>query len=142
MSKNKVNLEKVTYFLVTGASKGIGQKMAIECAKKFKPGSLVVLLARTAAGLEQTKTQIVAGNSHIDVITCSIDLSNPSKEDLDKIIKSSLSNYTVRNFEQAMIIHNVGTIGNVGFKAIDLDDKQEWHDYYSTNVFTVVNNYF
>uniref|UniRef100_A0A182JCW4 Sepiapterin reductase n=1 Tax=Anopheles atroparvus TaxID=41427 RepID=A0A182JCW4_ANOAO len=136
-SSTAVNLEQVTYFLVTGASRGIGAKMAIETARKFKPGSIVVLLARSASGLEHTRSEILSVNPHVTVVTSSVDLATASKEVLNDILDKSISKTPLGQFGLAFIIHNVGTIGNVERKAIELDDRAEWEDYFGTNVFTV-----
>ncbi|XP_055593277.1 sepiapterin reductase [Uranotaenia lowii] len=136
-SSNAINFSQVAYLLVTGASRGIGQRMAIETSRKFKPGSIVVLLARSASGLEATRAEILDANPHITVVTSSVDLSNASKDLLEEIIEKSLAKTPLETFELAGIIHNVGTIGNVERKAIDMDDRQEWEDYFATNVVTV-----
>uniref|UniRef100_A0A2M3ZAG5 Sepiapterin reductase n=1 Tax=Anopheles braziliensis TaxID=58242 RepID=A0A2M3ZAG5_9DIPT len=134
-----VDLEQVAYFLVTGASRGIGATMAIETARKFKPGSVVVLLARSASGLESTRSTIQSVNPHITVITSSVDLASASKELLNEILDKSLAGRTATEspFRLAFIIHNVGTIGNVTRKAIDLDERTSWEEYFGTNVFNV-----
>uniref|UniRef100_A0A182JU63 Sepiapterin reductase n=1 Tax=Anopheles christyi TaxID=43041 RepID=A0A182JU63_9DIPT len=132
-----VNLEQVTYFLVTGASRGIGAKMAIETARKFKPGSVVVLLARSASGLESTRSEILAVNPHVTVVTSSVDLATASKELLNEILDKSLGKQPTDRFGLACVIHNVGTVGNIERKAMDLDDRTEWEQYFGTNVFTV-----
>ncbi|XP_058446267.1 sepiapterin reductase [Malaya genurostris] len=137
MGSTEVNLDQVAYFLITGASRGIGQRMAIETTRKFKPGSIVVLLARSASGLESTRKEILDSNPHISVVTSSVDLNNASKLLLEDIIEKSLAKTPVTNFQLAAIIHNVGTIGNVERKAIDMSDRQEWEEYFATNLFTV-----
>ncbi|KFB48178.1 AGAP008000-PA-like protein [Anopheles sinensis] len=136
-SETAVNFEQVTYFLVTGASRGIGAKMAIETARKFKPGSIVVLLARSASGLEQTRSDILSVNPHVTVVTSSVDLATASKELLNQILDKSIGKTSLDQFQLACVIHNVGTIGNVERKAVELDDHAEWQDYFGTNVFTV-----
>ncbi|XP_053694240.1 sepiapterin reductase [Sabethes cyaneus] len=137
MTSTAIDFGQVSYLLVTGASRGIGQRMAIETSRKFKPGSIVVLLARSASGLEATRTEILESNPHINVVTSSVDLSNAPKQLLDDIIDKSLAKTPIGNFGLAAIIHNVGTVGNVERKAADMNDRQEWEDYFATNLFTV-----
>ncbi|XP_050078292.1 sepiapterin reductase-like [Anopheles maculipalpis] len=137
-STTAVNLEQVAYFLVTGASRGIGAKMAIETARKLKPGSVIVLLARSASGLESTRSEILGVNPHVTVVTSSVDLATASKELLNEILEKSLGKQQpVDRFGLACVIHNVGTVGNIGRKAIEMDDRAEWEQYFGTNVFTV-----
>jgi sepiapterin reductase len=134
---NAIDLNKKCFFLITGASRGIGHKMALECSRKFKANSTIVLLARSAAGLETTKTEILAINPKLNVITRSIDLTKPSPEDLNKIIQESLVGVDKTSLELAFVIHNVGTIGNVTQLAKQLEDPTELTNYFSTNVFSV-----
>lgn len=134
---SKIDLNRLTFLVISGASRGIGQRMAIETSRKLKPGSTVLLLARSALGLEETKSGILDVNPRITVVTSSVDLTNASKELLDDIIDKSLFKTPISSFELAVIIHNVGTVGNVDRKAIDMSNRQEWDDYFATNVFTV-----
>jgi sepiapterin reductase len=134
---NSVDLNKKCFFLITGASRGIGQKMAIECSKKFREGSVVVLLARSAEGLEKTKTEILTSNPKLVVLTRSIDLTNPTADALNSLIQESLAGVDKSSLELAFIIHNVGTIGNVAQRAKELESPAELSDYFATNVFSV-----
>lgn len=131
---SSIDLNKVSYCLITGASRGIGQKLAIECSKKFKAGSVVVLLARSITGLEKTKSLILEENSEISVVIHSIDLTSPSIEELNEIITKSMNSLI---FELAFIIHNFGTTGDLSKTASKMNDMAEWHSYFSANVFSV-----
>ncbi|XP_055699825.1 sepiapterin reductase-like [Phlebotomus papatasi] len=137
MSSLAVDLNRVGFLLVTGASRGIGQTMAVECAKELKPGSLVLLLARSAAGLEETRAQILRENDRVTIVTASVDLTEPSKEELEGIIGKSLANSSKESFEFALAIHNVGTLGDVTKWAGDLDTQGIWREHFAMNVFSV-----
>lgn len=141
---NSIDLKKVTYFIVTGASRGIGQKMAIECSKHFKEGSIVMLLARSIDGLNVTKSKILENNPSINVLTYTIDLNNPSNEEIEACINKSLINTDTSKFELTFIIHNAGTLGDPSKKASQLSKSDDWQNYFSTNVFTVakLNSHF
>lgn len=146
-TNNAVNLAQKTFFVISGASRGIGQSMAIECASKFLKGSVIVLLARSASGLEITKSQILAKNqANITVFTFAIDLCKPSTEDFDKIFSTALNGRNIEDFQSAIIVHNVGSIGDISKLARQFDENDliKFQDYYSMNVFSVVtlNNAF
>jgi sepiapterin reductase len=137
---NAVDLSnKLAYLIVTGASKGIGAKMAIETSRNFQAGSVVVLLARSSAGLERTKSEILEVNSGLNVVTKAIDLTKPSFADLKALINES---FGANVYDLLMMIHNVGTIGDVAKWARDIDDYAELESYFSTNVFgpIILNN--
>lgn len=138
---NAIDLrDKLVYLIVTGASKGIGAMMAIECSRNFRTGSVVVLLARSEAGLDSTKREILKINADLKVITKSMDLEKPSPEDLKLLINDSYD--ASIGFDLMMMIHNVGTLGDVTKWAHDIDDYNTLESYFSTNVFgpIILNN--
>lgn len=137
---NAVNLSQKSFFVISGASRGIGRSIAIECAAKFAAGSVIVLLARSMGGLEETKAQILARNpTNVTVFLFAIDLAHPSTEELENIFETALSERNIADFGLAMIVHNVGTIGDTTILAKDTGtDMTVWQDYYYINVFTVV----
>lgn len=131
---NAIDLDgKLVYLLVSGASKGIGATMAIEISKKLKSGSVIVLLARSIDGLEATKSEILKSNSDLKVFAKSLDLMKPSPAEVKVLIQESYDQSI--SFDLMMVIHNVGTIGDVSKWARDIDDYVELESYYSTNVF-------
>lgn len=130
---------KLAFLLVTGASKGIGAKMAVEVSRNFRSGSVVVLLARSAEGLEKTKKEVLEANDGVKVITRSMDLTKVNEEDLQGLVEESRG-----EFELVMMIHNVGTLGDVSKWSKDINDYNYLESYFSTNVFTpmILNNFF
>lgn len=133
---NAVQLNKKIFFVVTGASRGIGQAMAIENSSKMLPGSVVVLLARNGRDLESTKEQILMRNPRLQVDTYAVDLSAPRIDEITQNLQLSLSKSS-GGFELAYIIHNVGSVGDVTKKAKDLNSIDVWRKYYDLNVFSV-----
>lgn len=133
-----LDLNKKTYFLITGASRGIGQMMAIKMAAKLKAGSVMVLIARSSEGLMKTKAAIETLRNDVAVQTYSIDLSETKATNLKAMLLESMKNYSVESFERAFIIHNAGTVGDVSKKAIDISDTDTWSQYYYTNLFSTI----
>lgn len=133
---NAIQLNKKTYFVVTGASRGIGQSMAIENSSKMLPGSVVVLLARNGRDLESTKEQILLRNPQLQVDTYSVDLTQPSINEIKQSLRMSFDKSN-ENFELAYIVHNVGSVGDVTKKAKDLNSIEVWRKYYDLNVFSI-----
>ena len=138
-SGNAVNLSQKVFFIISGASRGIGRAIAIESSSKFATGSVIVLLARSTSGLEETKAQILAKNqSNVTVLTFAIDLTKPSIDELNNVFETSLAERSPNEFSLAFIVHNIGTVGDTSKTARELGaDLSIWHDYYSTNVFSV-----
>uniref|UniRef100_T1GT79 Sepiapterin reductase n=1 Tax=Megaselia scalaris TaxID=36166 RepID=T1GT79_MEGSC len=135
------DLNKKTFFLISGASRGIGKTMAIECSKKFKSGSVLVLIARSLTGLEATKSEILSSTQGLTVLIYSVDLSTANSSDYEQLLAKSLkdSSTTAGDFEQAFVIHNAGTIGDVSIKSRNLNDVNQWDRYLRTNVSSAAN---
>lgn len=123
---------------------GIGATIAIECGKKFQKGSKLVLLARSTSGLEATKQKILSSNPDLQVVTFPIDLAAPTEKELRDVLKNSLSPDNASLFDQAVIVHNVGTTGDVSKRAKHCNDVKEWQENFTCNVFSVIllNNIF
>lgn len=134
------DLNKKTYFLISGASRGIGKTLAVECAKKFRPGSVVVLIARSLAGLETTKSEIESKTEGLTVLIYSVDLSVYNAVDHEELVIKSLkeSSSEPSDFELAFIVHNAGTIGDVSMRAKNQNDVRKWDSYLRTNVSSVI----
>lgn len=140
---NSINLEeKLCYILITGASRGIGRTLIIESSKKLKKGSTVVLLARSLKGLQETKFGILKNNPDFQVYLKSLDLTKPSAKELDSIIQETYQRD--KNYDLAIIVHNVGSIGDASKKARECESYKEMEDYYSLNVFApiILNSLF
>lgn len=134
-----LGLNKVSHMLVTGASRGIGRAMAVTFSKKLGPGSQVVLAARDSTKLEKVKDEIMQSNPKIQVVSHPMDLGQCSKEDLGQLFSSQAG-----EVEQGIIIHNVGTTGDVSKKAKECSDMSAWEENFRLNVFNValLNNIF
>lgn len=51
------------------------------------------------------------------------------------IIMASLKAKTVKHFDRLVVIHNVGTVGDITKYANDLTDINDWRNYYDLNLF-------
>lgn len=140
MANSIILKDKLAYFLITGASRGIGKTMAIETSRNFRAGSVVVLLARNQSGLEDTRDKILTANPSLKVIVRSLDLSKPSIEDCDSIAVDTLANSGP--FELAMLVHNAGTLGDITKWSTDCESYDQFQQHFEMNVFgtAILNN--
>ncbi|XP_017877482.1 sepiapterin reductase [Ceratina calcarata] len=120
------------FLVITGASRGIGKQIAITISSVLEKGSHVLLLATNLNALKETAKNIPAG---VSVDTVSIDLSKPTSDKLHDIVVQSLKDKPADQFDRVVVIHNVGTMGNINQYANDLTNINNWHDYYDLNVF-------
>lgn len=139
-----LKLNRLSFLMISGASKGIGKAMAIQCSKKLGPKSRVTLAARSADKLEETKNEILQLNPTLEIVPYAIDLESCLLPDLEHLVKDSLPAAGVASFEQGIIIHNVGTTGDVSKRAKECSDIKQWEENFRLNVFNVaiLNNIF
>lgn len=130
-----INLEGSCFCIITGASKGIGRALAIECSRLMGPGSVLLLLARNLQGLQVTKS--LTESTNVKVLTESVDLSSITLNDTDVMLGKVMTDYEVSKFTVNMIIHNAGSVGDVTRTASQLDSVELWRNYFDLNVFNV-----
>jgi len=121
-----------TLCVVTGASQGIGQQISTDFANNFNPDSLLVLIARSSDGLNETKKLIEASSPTIKVEIVPFDLSKPDVNEftsiLGKLVKDS--------YDLNILVHNAGSEGSTKH-AVDFTDLQEWQSYMALNLYSV-----
>ncbi|CAH1724143.1 unnamed protein product [Aphis gossypii] len=122
-----------TYVILTGASKGIGQCLAVEIGKLLVPESTIVLMARDTNGLEKTKEMVNKENSDVLVECYSMDFYNSNVTMFEKIVEPIDST----KYELFLLIHNAGSVGNLEHLAADMNDPDEWNKYMLLNLYSV-----
>lgn len=122
-----------TCVILTGASKGIGQCLAVEIGKLLVPDSTIVLMARDTNGLEKTKELVIKENGDILVEYYSVDLYNFNATMFEKIIEP----INPTEYELFVLIHNAGSVGNLDHLTADMNDPDEWNKYMSLNLYSV-----
>jgi len=132
-----------TFCLVTGASQGIGKTIAIEFSKKVGPDSVFLLVARSASGLEETKSEILAvaaPHKPIQVMTAAVDLGKPDAKEYLSMINAALSTSGTQasDFEHSLLVHNAGSVGSVERGVTQLEDLDELRQYFGFNVFSMI----
>ncbi|XP_076643468.1 sepiapterin reductase [Halictus rubicundus] len=122
------------FLLITGASRGIGKQIAISFGSALEKGSHVLLLATNLNALKETANNI---SSNVTVDTFSVDLSKATNDELHDIIMQSLSqkNKLPSDFDRMVVVHNVGTMGDLSKLTTDMTNITVWRSYYDLNVF-------
>ncbi len=135
-----------TFCLITGGSKGLGRCMAMRFAALLPRDSVMLLLARSTDQLLKSKSLIVESSPGIKVKVIPIDLTNADNEDFDDCLKTTFSEFNMNPgaFEQAVIVHNAASMGDVSKRVEEITDKKMLQDYYSLNLTSMIllNNIF
>lgn len=100
-----------TFCVITGASQGIGQTLAIHLAKKLGPKSVMVLTARNALGLEETKFEVNKVVPSLEVRCISGDLSD--KVQLPQVCDECFAFVDPSVYKHALLVQNAGTLGDL-----------------------------
>ncbi|XP_074110981.1 sepiapterin reductase-like [Cotesia typhae] len=126
------------FILITGASKGIGRQFAITFSRVADRGSHFLLIARNETGLQETVSQM---SNRVNVDYVSLDLSLAQADQLEDIIRSRIN---PNEYDRAIIIHNVGTSGDLNQLTNEMDNFRVWEKMYDLNVFSpaVLNSVF
>lgn len=135
-----IDLNKRTFCVVSGASRGIGRCFAVELSKKFASGSHLLLIARNEKQLEEVKQEVeTATNGLVSVTIAALDLQQPNEEVLRNLLKEGGQSYPL-----AICVHNVGTVGDIERFASTESDVNKWNTYFQVNLFNVIllNNLF
>ncbi|XP_066158980.1 sepiapterin reductase-like [Euwallacea fornicatus] len=138
-----VNFSKKSLIVITGASKGIGQTIAVEMSKRLATNSIFVLLARSMDGLEKTKNCILETDKSFTVLTFAIDLSSTDFDGYTEMFNEVLTSVDNANIEYGYLFHNAGHVGDLK-QASELVDLKTWKSYYDLNLFSaiLINNAF
>ncbi len=142
--QNKSILGKRTFCVITGATRGIGQEICSQLSKKVALGSYFLITGRNEQLLAKTHVEIENNNEKANVKVLSFDLGefagsvhqNNFEITLRKIIQEW------GPFQVAILVHNAGTLGDIGKTASDFIDSKEIRAYLEVNLvsFILVNN--
>ncbi|XP_074097550.1 sepiapterin reductase [Cotesia typhae] len=126
------------FLLITGASKGIGRQIAITFSELLDKDSKLLLLARDENGLKETAGKI---RNHVQVDYVSVDLSVAPADRLTDIVNTHVN---PGEYDRAVVVHNVGSIGDLSKFTDAMNDFDVWRKYYDLNVFSpaVLNSVF
>ncbi|XP_034248916.1 sepiapterin reductase isoform X2 [Thrips palmi] len=125
-----------TFCVLTGGSQGIGRRFAIEFGRKFGKESVLLLLARNAQGLQETRAKVLEANPDITVVCIPTDLAKGGAELFRSVIINGLGEAKAApgDFQLAFIVHNAGSLGNVGPGVAEMNDSEEWSEFLTLNI--------
>ena len=147
MAATNTNIFRLkTFCIVTGASKGLGRCMAVKFGGRFPLGSVLVLIARDANGLEETKRLVEAVSPVVTIKTVPMDLGTQSEAVFDELLRRIFTETGTEacTFDQGLIVHNAASLGPIQKLFTEIDQWSEVSRYFELNVvsFVTLNNVF
>ena len=129
-----------SFCVITGASKGFGQCMAIQFAKKLAADSVLLLMARSIDGLEKTRHQIAENCPDVKVKIQGVDLAEQDTAAFESILQQVFKECCVSpsDYEQGIIVHNAASLGDVTKKLGEQDDVVSLGKFWQLNLTSLV----
>ncbi|XP_027761417.1 sepiapterin reductase-like [Empidonax traillii] len=128
-----------TACVVTGASRGFGRSLARLLAPRLGPGSLLVLLARSAEPLAELAAELRGtggtggtGDTGLRVLSLAADLG--CEDGLRKATAALREVLPAEPFGRLILVNNAGSLGDISKSFLDLTDPDEINAYLAFNV--------
>ncbi|XP_041666522.1 sepiapterin reductase-like [Cheilinus undulatus] len=120
--------------IITGASRGFGRTVALQMSRVVKPGSALVLTARSAddlRALQEELTASEAGRAGLKAVSVPADLG--LKEGPERVLKEARDAFN-EDMDHVILINNAGSLGDVSRFIRDFTNMAEVNSYMSFNV--------
>ncbi|XP_056154622.1 sepiapterin reductase-like [Lampris incognitus] len=117
--------------VITGASRGFGRTLARHVARWLKPGSVLVLAARSGPDLRALQTELTASGTGPAVRCVAADLA--TKEGVARVVGAAAEAST-QDVDHLMLVNNAGSLGDVSRYTRDVVSMSEVDSYLSFNV--------
>ncbi|XP_037928868.1 sepiapterin reductase [Teleopsis dalmanni] len=137
MASKRFDLYKRCFFILSGISNPLGKTLTIEMCRRFKAGSVAVLIDDSEENLQELKKELEFLENDVEIVCCDIgDWQKVSGATFREILAASVNNYIVDDFELAFILHNEGL--NATSKLIEPQIAKDWKLYVQENLYAPV----
>jgi len=129
-----------TFCLITGSSRGLGERMAVRFAQLLPKNSVIVLAARDGEGLATTKKNIEEVRDDIHVYVWVVDLAEVTEARVEESLTTILTDLrsSPAEFQQAFVVHNAASMGDVSALFTAQIDSAYLNRYWRLNLTHVV----
>lgn len=120
--------------IITGASRGFGRTVAREMSRLVKPGSVLVLTARSGDELRALQAELAeseAGRAGL-VVNCVV-ADVGQMEGLESIVSTAKEAFS-EDVDHVILVNNAASLGDVSRYAKSFTDMAEVDSYWSVNV--------
>ncbi|KAM8873268.1 sepiapterin reductase a [Synchiropus picturatus] len=120
--------------IITGASRGFGRAAAKTISRVLKPGSALVLAARSAEGLRTLKAELTeADGGKGDLVVCCVAADLALMDGVESVVKAAKETF-VEGIEHIILINNAACLGDVSRYFRSFTDMAEVDSYWSFNI--------
>ncbi|XP_074546535.1 sepiapterin reductase a [Halichoeres trimaculatus] len=119
--------------IITGASRGFGRAVAVQLSRLVKPGSVLVLAARSGDDLRALQVELAgseAGRAGVRTVCVETDLGQ--KEGPESVIKAA-AEASPEALEHIILINNAASLGDVSRFTKDFTNMADVDSYLSFN---------
>lgn len=117
--------------IITGASKGFGRCLAQELSKLLKPGSVLILVARSGEKLQELEKNLLSERDGLVVRSVVADLGQ--KDGVESVIREARKTPS-SDINSLFLFNNAASLGDVSRYARNFTDVNEVNEYLSMNV--------
>ncbi|XP_068190906.1 sepiapterin reductase-like [Antennarius striatus] len=120
--------------VITGASRGFGRALAVEVSGLLKPGSALVVAARSAEDLRTLQADLAeseAGRAGLMVQRVAADLGE--QQGVDSVVRACKEAFS-EDIDHVILVNNAGSLGDVSRYIPSFTDMAEVNSYMSLNV--------
>ncbi|XP_034566256.1 sepiapterin reductase a [Notolabrus celidotus] len=119
--------------IITGASRGFGRAVAVQLSRLVKPGSVLLLAARSGDELRALQEELAgseAGRAGVKAVCVEADLGQ--KEGPERVLKAA-AEASSEEIEHLILINNAGSLGDVSCFTKDFTNMADVDSYLSFN---------
>ncbi|NXP56184.1 SPRE reductase, partial [Heliornis fulica] len=121
-----------TACVVTGASRGFGRSLVRLLAPQLGPGSVLLLLARSATQLAELADELREGATGLRVECVAADLG--CEEGLRRTAAALREVLPAVPAGRLLLVNNAGSLGDISKSFLDLTNPDEINSYFAFNV--------
>ncbi|KAM5191778.1 sepiapterin reductase [Mantella aurantiaca] len=118
--------------VITGASRGFGRSLAWELCPRVKPGSALLLVARTEQALRVLAEELTLQYPQIEVKWVAADLG--TVDGVRRTVQAAQEMNGRDAAQRVLIINNAGSLGDITKSFVDFTDLLEVDRYFSFSV--------
>ncbi|XP_008322723.1 sepiapterin reductase [Cynoglossus semilaevis] len=120
--------------IVTGASRGLGRTVAKHLARLIKPGSAIVLTARSGQDLRSLQTELTGGDGAGAGLVVECVEADLGHNDAPGRIVSAARRCFKADMDHVILVNNAGSVGDVSHFFRNFTNMAEVNSYLSFNV--------